>query len=134
MIKKLSAPKFYQQTDTFFLNPSSAKTFAYKLTSSSNLSIIGAGILDIVIGNIPNSHIGAYFTIANMLRNLYLNSVRDAILSYANKGKSVEVRLIKSNVKSTPIYYVGEWNGVAIKSNLINNSATKESVHFFKAK
>lgn len=134
MIKHLSAPRFNQQTSVFFLNPSDARTFAYKLTSNSNLSTIGSAIVDIAIGKLPNSQVSIYFTVANTLRNLYLNSVRDSILSYANKGKSVEIRLIKSNVISTPVYYVDEWNGVTIKSNLTNNSTTKEYVHFFKAK
>lgn len=132
MIKKLGAPRFNQQTDTYFLTPSSAKSFAYKLTSSSNLSIVASSILSITLGAVKNSPVGTYFTIAQMLSGVKMNTLNNSIFNIANQNKSVEVRIIKTNLNYKPIYYVNTWNGTTIKTNLTNSGSAREKLHFYK--
>ena len=132
MVKKLGAPRFNQQTDTYFLNPKDAKAFAYKLTSSSNLSVVSSGILSIALGKAALPYTGGFFTITQMLSNLKMNAVRDSILKIANQNKGVEVRLIKTTLNYKPIYYVNSWNGTSIKTNLTNSGSATERLHFYK--
>lgn len=132
MIKKLGAPRFNQQTDTYFLTPSSAKSFAYKLTSSSNLSIVANSILSIALGAIKTIPAGTFFTISQMLTGIKMNSLQSSIFNIANKEKSVEVRIIKTNLNYRPIYYVNTWDGTTVKTNLTNSGSAREKVHFYK--
>lgn len=133
MIKLLKAPTsgFSQQTDIYYLTPSSAKTFAYKLTSSSNLSIVGQGIIAVTLGYITNPHVGTFYTIASMLQGLSMNSVKNSILNLANNNKSVQVKVIKPSNGPT-LYSVNEWNGTTIYTNLTNTSNASEYVHYYK--
>ncbi len=130
MIKTLVAPRFSQQVDTYFLSPESAKTFAYKLVSSSNLTVVGNGIIGVTLGYVTNTHVGTVYTLASMLQGLAMNSVRDKILSLANSGKSVEVRVIKTSMSGT-LYAVNSWNGTTIKTNLTNTDTASEKVVYY---
>lgn len=130
MIKTLVAPRFSQQVDTYFLSPADAKTYAYKLVSSSNLSIVGNGIIGVTLGYITNAHVGTVYTLTAMLQGLAMNSVRDKILALANDGNSVEVRMVKTSMSGT-LYAVNSWNGTTIKTNLTNTDTASEKVVYY---
>lgn len=132
MVKKLTAPRFGQQTDLYFLNPESAKEFANKLTSSSSLSKISEGIIAITLGYKTHPHVGALYTAALMLKGVYLDSVKEAILKLTKEGKSVEVRMVRSTMNNRTLYYVGAWNGTTIRTKLTNTSNAREKVTFYK--
>jgi len=130
MIKTLAAPRFSQQVDSYFLAPESAKTFAYKLVSSSDLSIVGNGIIGVVLGYKANPHYGAIYTVVSMLQSLRLNNVKNEILALANSGKSVEVRIVKTSMSGT-LYAVKSWNGTTINTNLTNTDTAREKVIYY---
>lgn len=132
MIKKLVAPRFSQQTDLYYLNPSGAKDFAYNLTSSSNLSIIANNAVSIAIGLYTQPHVGAIWSAGTMMAALNRNTAKTSILNLANAGKSVEVKIIKSSYAT--LYAVNAWNGTSINTNITVSDGVKETVHYYKTK
>ncbi|MDB2076557.1 peptidoglycan-binding protein [Clostridium paraputrificum] len=132
--KTLTVPSasMTQQTDIYYLNPETATTYAYYLTSTTVFSILAEGSVSIVLGYlIKTPHFGAVYTVASMLASLSVASVSQQILEYSQKGKSVEVRMIKSNLGATA-YYVGEWNGTTINPTLTNTNVSTEKITSFK--
>lgn len=131
MIKKLVAPSFSQQTDVYYLNPDSAKLFAYELTKSTSLSIIGNNIIGLAIGYaVTSPHVGAIYAVGMMLKDLYLVGVRDEILNKA-QNSSVKVSIIKS--KYATLHRVETWNGTTVNTDLTNSNGATEAVHFYKS-
>lgn len=133
LIKTLGAPRYNQQTDTYFLNPRDAREFALTLTSNTDLKIVGQTILGLVIGKVTTGAAGLLWTFSEMFLNLRLNSIKDDIINLAKDGHSVEVRIIKSSTGGT-YYYVGKWDGTTISTTLANTSVSTEKIKFYGSK
>lgn len=111
VIKTTAVQGYGQQVDYYYLNKSSANTFAYKLTGSGTTlgELVNYAIGTLIAFKVSNPWIGVLYSGASMLGSLRMNAVRDKILSY---NSPVEVRVIKSRYGT--YYAVNRWNGTTV--------------------
>lgn len=127
VIKYLRAPRYGQQTDTYYLSPENAKLFAYKLTSSSSSETIAGYLAGLLTSAVTTSFwAGAIFPGGQMIASLRKDSVSDKILKYANNGEYVKINVTKS--MDSTFYSVNKWNGKTVDTSRMSKDNILESL------
>lgn len=123
--KRVSAPRFSQQTDDYYMTVSQAKDAAYTLNSTTVVKTIASTIISNVIGSVA-SYVGKPYSYVTMFAALPKISAATKINNLTKQNKKVRLRIIK-NFNGT-FYSVSEWDGKTLDLKLTNNKVTKEVI------
>ncbi|WWU66150.1 hypothetical protein QJR26_07185 [Clostridium baratii] len=123
--KRLSAPRFSQQTDDYYMTVSQAKDAAYTLNSTTVAKTIGSKIISNVIGSVA-PYVSKPFSYITMFSSLPRISAATKITNLTRQNKKVRLRIIKNS--NGTFYSVSEWNGKTLDLKLTNNKVAKEVI------
>lgn len=123
LIKKLTADRFVQQTNDYYLNLANSRSLAAKYTNTS-WSVACTSAAGYIVDKFCTGQIGTAYAVYNIITSIQKADIATKIRSFTDYNKPVRFRVMKTTYGY--FYAVDSWNGRTIDTTLTNSSGAKE--------